>query len=159
MSSLWLHVSRCCPCAQIYPSIVWYTFEDVIRHIEISWWMKGPSLTSDSKEKYSKHGQQKRERQKNAKSIWKNYYCPSVTDNLSEVNFLGAILWLRNKNKKVCCLSNFKVVWHWNKMMPYTALAAIDYAAYQARPYLPVSNIGGSSAVTAAFTHSWSVRL
>lgn len=47
-------------------------------------------------------------------------------------------------------------------MLPYSAVTAIDYAAYQSRPHhgLPSSlNIGMpvGSAVAAAFTHSWLV--
>ena len=41
-------------------------------------------------------------------------------------------------------------------MLPFTAVAAIDYAAYQSRPGLPA--IGSSTTVAAvAFTHSWLV--
>lgn len=47
-------------------------------------------------------------------------------------------------------------------MLPYSAVAAIDYAAYQSRPHHGLSsstNIGMpvGSAVAAAFTHSWLV--
>ena len=49
-------------------------------------------------------------------------------------------------------------------MLPYSAVAAIDYAAYQSRPHHGLSsstNIGMpvGSAVAAAFTHSWLVPL
>jgi hypothetical protein len=40
-------------------------------------------------------------------------------------------------------------------MLPFTAVAAIDYAAYQSRPGLPA--IGSSTAAAVAFTHSWLV--
>lgn len=48
-------------------------------------------------------------------------------------------------------------------MLPYSAVAAIDYAAYQSRPHgmsSSTNNIGmpvGAAAAAAAFTHSWFV--
>lgn len=53
-------------------------------------------------------------------------------------------------------------------MLPYSAVAAIDYAAYQSRPHYHglssssssanvVGNIGSAAAAAAAFTHSWLV--
>ncbi|CRK97342.1 CLUMA_CG010733, isoform A [Clunio marinus] len=39
-------------------------------------------------------------------------------------------------------------------MLPYSAVAAIDYAAYQSRPGLTTSN---GAPLGASFTHSWLV--
>lgn len=42
-------------------------------------------------------------------------------------------------------------------MLPYSAVAAIDYAAYQSRPHSMSSSANNIGMAAAAFTHSWLV--